>query len=232
MSRRFRCAASMILALGSISVLQTPGAAESTIVLPAPAADIPAAVADGPQTAVFAGGCFWGVEAVFRHVKGVSTAVSGYAGGDAKNADYQATSSGRTGHAESVKVTYDPAQVSYGQLLKIFFSVAHDPTQLNRQGPDTGSQYRSAIFTTSDQQKRVAKTYIEQLGRAKVFARPIVTEVVALPAFYQAEAYHQNYAALHPTQPYIAINDLPKVEHLRAQFPQLYTEKSIARAAN
>jgi len=174
---------------------------------------------------VFAGGCFWGVEAVFRHVKGVSGAVSGYAGGAAKFPDYGMVSSGTTGHAESVKVTYDPAQVSYGQLLKVYFSVAHDPTQLNRQGPDTGTQYRSAIFTTSDEQKRVAQAYIAQLNGAKVFARPIVTEVVTLPAFYDAEPYHQNYAALHPSEPYIAINDLPKVAHLRAQFPDLYTGK-------
>jgi peptide-methionine (S)-S-oxide reductase len=155
----------------------------------------------------------------------VSSAVSGYAGGDAKSADYRTVSSGGTRHAESVKVTYDPAQISYGQLLQVFFSVAHDPTQLNRQGPDTGTQYRSAVFATNEEQKRVAQAYIEQLNHAKTFARPIATEVVALPAFYDAEAYHQNYAALHPTEPYIAINDLPKVAHLRTQFPNLYKDK-------
>jgi peptide-methionine (S)-S-oxide reductase len=193
--------------------------------LPAPAVDIPAASVQGPQTAVFAGGCFWGVEAVFRHVKGVSKAVSGYAGGGAKTADYERVSTGSTGHAESVEVTYDPAQVSYGELLRIFFSVAHDPTQLNRQGPDYGTQYRSAIFFTTDEQKRVAQAYIEQLGQAKAYGSPIVTQLVALPAFYPAEAYHQNYLALHPTQPYIVYHDLPKLAQLKQQFPERYVGK-------
>jgi peptide-methionine (S)-S-oxide reductase len=193
--------------------------------LPAPAVDIPAASVQGPQTAVFAGGCFWGVEAVFRHVKGVSKAVSGYAGGAAKTADYERVSTGSTGHAESVEVTYDPAQVSYGELLRIFFSVAHDPTQLNRQGPDYGTQYRSAIFFTTDEQKRVAQAYIEQLGQAKAYGSPIVTQLVALPAFYPAEAYHQNYLALHPTQPYIVYHDLPKLAQLKQQFPERYVGK-------
>ncbi len=193
--------------------------------LPAPAADIPAASAKGPQTAVFAGGCFWGVEAVFRHVKGVTSAVSGYAGGTVKNPSYEDVGSGRTGHAESVEVTYDPAQVSYGQLLVVFFSVAHDPTQLNRQGPDHGTQYRSAIFYTNDEQKRVAQAYIDQLAQAKTFGRPIVTQVAALPAFYPAEDYHQNYLALHTTQPYIVYNDLPKLDALRKEFPTLYAAR-------
>jgi peptide-methionine (S)-S-oxide reductase len=193
--------------------------------LPAPATDIPAASVKGAQTAVFAGGCFWGVEAVFRHVKGVSKAVSGYAGGAAKTADYERVSTGSTGHAESVEVTYDPAQVSYGELLRIFFSVAHDPTQLNRQGPDYGTQYRSAIFFTTDEQKRVAQAYIDQLGQAKAYASPIVTQLVALPAFYPAEAYHQNYLALHPTQPYIVMHDLPKLAQLKQQFPDRYVAK-------
>jgi len=193
--------------------------------LPAPAVDIPAASVQGPQTAVFAGGCFWGVEAVFRHVKGVSKAVSGYAGGSFKTADYERVSTGSTGHAESVEVTYDPAQVSYGELLRIFFSVAHDPTQLNRQGPDYGTQYRSAIFFTNDDQKRVAQAYIAQLGQAKAYSSPIVTQVAALPAFYAAEAYHQNYLALHPTQPYIVYNDLPKLAQLKQQFPERYVAK-------
>jgi peptide-methionine (S)-S-oxide reductase len=215
----------LLLGLALLTLVQACGAAERAVSLPAPAVDIPASASKGPQTAVFAGGCFWGVEAVFRHVKGVSSAVSGYAGGAAKTADYDAVSSGTTGHAESVKVTYDPAQVSYGQLLTVFFSVAHDPTQLNRQGPDTGTQYRTAIFTTGDEQKRVAQAYVAQLDKAKVFGRPIVTEIVPLPAFYPAEAYHQNYLALHPTQPYIVFNDLPKVANLKSQFPALYTEK-------
>ena len=193
--------------------------------LPAPAVDIPAASVQGSQTAVFAGGCFWGVEAVFRHVKGVSKAVSGYAGGSAKTADYERVSTGSTGHAEAVEVTYDPAQVSYGALLRIFFSVAHDPTQLNRQGPDYGTQYRSAIFFTNDEQKRVAQGYVEQLGQAKAFPSPIVTQLVPLPAFYPAEAYHQNYLALHPTQPYIVMHDLPKLAQLKQQFPERYVGK-------
>jgi peptide-methionine (S)-S-oxide reductase len=215
----------LLLGLALLTLVQACGAAERAVSLPAPAVDIPASASKGPQTAVFAGGCFWGVEAVFRHVKGVSSAVSGYAGGAAKTADYETVSSGTTGHAESVKVTYDPAVVSYGQLLTVFFSVAHDPTQLNRQGPDSGTQYRTAIFTTGDEQKRVAQAYVAQLDKAKVFGRPIVTEIVPLPAFYPAEAYHQNYLALHPTQPYIVFNDLPKVANLKSQFPALYMEK-------
>jgi len=195
------------------------------VALPAPTADMAAAAAKAPQTAVFAGGCFWGVEAVFRHVKGVSRAVSGYAGGAADTASYDMVSTGRTGHAESVQVTFDPTQVSYGQLLRVFFSVAHDPTQLNRQGPDHGTQYRSAIFTTSEDQSRVAKAYVAQLDKAKVFGRAIVTEVVMLPAFYPAEAYHQNFLALNPTYPYIVYNDLPKLANLKTQFPDLYTGK-------
>jgi peptide-methionine (S)-S-oxide reductase len=219
---RFR-RGSALVGLALLALVQAGGAAGTATSLPAPAMDIPlAAAGNGPQTAVFAGGCFWGVEAVFRHVKGVSAAVSGYAGGTAKTADYEMVSSGTTGHAEAVQVTYDPAQVSYGELLRVFFSVAHDPTQLNRQGPDVGTQYRSAIFVASDDQKGVAQAYVNQLNRAKVFAGPIVTQVVALPAFYPAEAYHQNYAALHPNQPYIVIHDQPKVANLKAQFPALY----------
>ncbi len=193
--------------------------------LPPPAVDIPAASVKGPQTAVFAGGCFWGVEAVFRHVKGVTRAVSGYAGGTVKGPSYEQVSSGRTGHAESVEVTYDPAQISYGQLLVVFFSVAHDPTELNRQGPDVGTQYRSAIFYLNDEQKRVAQAYIDQLARTKAFGRPIATQVAPLPAFFPAEDYHQNYLALHPMQPYIVYNDLPKLEALRKEFPTLYAAR-------
>jgi peptide-methionine (S)-S-oxide reductase len=190
--------------------------------LPAPAQDIPAASMKSPQTAVFAGGCFWGVEAVFRHTKGVSSAVSGYAGGDAKTADYETVSTGRTGHAESVQVTYDPSVVTYGELLRVFFSVAHDPTQLNRQGPDYGTQYRSAVFFANEDQKRVAQAYVDQLRQAKAFSSPIVTQIVPLPAFYPAEAYHQNYLAYHRTQPYIVYNDLPKLAALKEQFPDYY----------
>jgi peptide-methionine (S)-S-oxide reductase len=174
------------------------------------------------QTAVFAGGCFWGVDAVFKHVKGVTEVVSGYAGGAAATAHYERVSEGTTGHAESVRVQFNPAQVSYQQLLQVFFSVAHDPTQLNRQGPDTGSQYRSAIFYTSDEQQKVAQSYIQQLTAARTFSDPIVTQVVPLQQFYLAEEHHQNYLALHPYQPYIVFNDMPKVEHLRKQFPSLY----------
>ncbi|HEY7375788.1 MAG TPA: peptide-methionine (S)-S-oxide reductase MsrA [Polyangia bacterium] len=194
----------------------------AAVALPAPAVDMARADAAGPQTVVFAGGCFWGVEAVFRHVKGVTEATSGYAGGSAATASYELVSEGNTGHAESVRVTFDPAQVSLGQLLQVFFSVAHDPTEVNRQGPDTGTQYRSAIFVGGAAQRRVVDAYIAQLDKAKVFPRRIATEVAPLAAFYPAEAYHQNYAALHPHNPYIMLNDAPKVTHLREQFPALY----------
>jgi peptide-methionine (S)-S-oxide reductase len=216
---------SRLLGLLLLSLVQACGAAEHAVTLPPPVADIPAASTPGLQRAVFAGGCFWGVEGVFRHVKGVSSAVSGYAGGTTKNPDYDMVSTGTTGHAESVQVVYDPSQVSYGQLLQVFFSVAHDPTQLNRQGPDHGTQYRSAIFTTNTEQKRVATAYVAQLDRAKAFPRPIVTEIVALPTFYPAEAYHQNFLALNPTYPYIVYNDLPKIANLKTEFPTLYTGK-------
>lgn len=174
------------------------------------------------QTAVFAGGCFWGVDAVFKHVKGVSEVESGYAGGNAATAHYDEVSEGNTGHAEAVRIRFNPEQVSYQQLLQVFFSVAHDPTQLNRQGPDVGSQYRSAIFYTSAEQQKTSQNYIQQLTAAHTFAKPIVTQVVPLQAFYPAEKYHQNYLALHPYQPYIVINDMPKLEHLRKQFSGLY----------
>jgi peptide-methionine (S)-S-oxide reductase len=199
--------------------------ANPTTAVPAPAVDASRASAPGKQATVFAGGCFWGVQAVFQHVKGVISATSGYAGGSAKTADYETVSTGETGHAESVQVVYDPSQITYGELLRVFFSVGHDPTQLNRQGPDEGSQYRSAIFYTSEEQKKIADAYIAQLDKAKVFSRPIVTQVTALQAFYPAEAYHQNYAALHPNQPYIVFNDAPKVAHLKQEFPDLYMGK-------
>jgi peptide-methionine (S)-S-oxide reductase len=173
------------------------------------------------ETVVFAGGCFWGVQAVFDAIKGVSSSVSGYAGGSKANAHYEIVSTGTTGHAESVQVTFDPSVVSFGQLLKIYFSVAHDPTELNRQGPDEGTQYRSEIFYTSDEQKHIAEAYIQQLTAAKVFRRPIVTKVAPLQAFYPAEDYHQNYVARNPHQPYVAYNDLPKLTNLRADFPEM-----------
>jgi len=177
------------------------------------------------QIAVFAGGCFWGVEAVFEHVKGVTGVTSGYSGGDASTANYKAVSSGETKHAEAVKVTFNPSQVSYEQLLKVFFSVAHDPTEFNRQGPDIGTQYRSAIFYANEEQKQQTQNYIDKLNADKIYAQPIVTEVVALESFYQAEDYHQDYLVNHPNQPYIVINDQPKVDNLRKQFPELYTAK-------
>lgn len=193
--------------------------------IPNPAVDAPVATRKGEQIAVVAGGCFWGIQAVFQHVKGVINATSGYSGGAANTAQYESVSTGDTGHAESVKITYDPSQITYGQLLRVFFSVAHDPTQLNRQGPDSGTQYRSAVFYNSDEQKRIAEAYIAQVDKARVFARPIVTQVVPLKAFYPAEAYHQDYAVNHPNNPYIVYNDAPKVAHLHQQFPELYAGK-------
>src|SRR5712692_7467154 len=193
--------------------------------LPNPVVDTPAASAKGTETAVLAGGCFWGVQAVFQHMKGVTRVISGYSGGARETAEYHKVSSGSTGHAESVQITYDPSRITYGQLLKVYFSVAHKPTELNRQGPDEGTQYRSAIFYSNDEQKRVASAYIAQLEAAKVFPRPIVTQVVPLQAFYPAEAYHQDYVVHHPYQPYIVINDLPKIANLKRQFPDLYAGK-------
>ena len=217
-----RAAAIGALAIAAFAV--TPlRAAEDAVVIPAPAQDI--AAGDGLQTVVVAGGCFWGVQGVFQHTAGVVNAVSGYAGGSKMTAEYPIVSSGTTGHAESVQIKYDPKKISYGKLLQIFFSVAHDPTQLNRQGPDSGTQYRSAIFTTSDEQKKVAEAYIAQLNAAKVYGKPIVTKVGPLEGFYPAEAYHQDYLTLHPTQPYIAYNDLPKVENLKKIFAENYLEK-------
>ncbi len=211
-----------ILIVGASIGWNRADAAESSAVLPEPTVDAKLAAKPGSETAVVAGGCFWGVQAVFQHVKGVKSATSGYSGGSSKAAEYEVVSTGQTGHAESVQITFDPSQVSYGQLLKVFFSVAHDPTQLNRQGPDTGTQYRSVIFYANDEQKRIAEAYIAQLTQAKSFTRPIVTQVVPLKEFFAAESYHQNYATLHPDNPYIAINDAPKVEHLRQLFPTLY----------
>ena len=198
--------------------------ASPDVVVAAPAVDVPLAATATVDTAVFAGGCFWGVEAVFEHLKGVTDVVSGYAGGSVASPSYEQVSTGDTGHAESVRVVYDPSKISYGQLLQVFFSVAHDPTTLNRQGPDRGPQYRSAIFYRTPDQKRVAESYVAQLSAAKTFSRPIVTQIAPLQAFYVAEGYHQNYLVNHPNQPYIVINDRPKVENLKKQFAGLYRE--------
>ena len=214
-------------ALGALAItvfVAAPSfAAEDAVIIPAPSVD--AQASDTIQTAVIAGGCFWGVQGVFQHTSGVVNAVSGYAGGSKMTADYNLVSTGTTGHAESVQIKYDPKKISYGKILQIFFSVVHDPTQLNRQGPDSGTQYRSAIFTTSDEQKKVADAYIAQLNAAKVYRKPIVTKVGPLEGFYQAEAYHQDYLTLNPTQPYIAYNDIPKVENLKKLFAANYVEQ-------
>ena len=221
-SRLSLCAAIGALAITALAA--TPSrAAEDAVIIPAPAMD--AQASDGIQTAVIAGGCFWGVQGVFQHTAGVINAVSGYAGGGKATANYTVVSTGATGHAEAVEIKYDPNKISYGKILQIFFSVAHDPTQLNRQGPDSGTQYRSAIFTANDEQKKVADAYIAQLNAAKVYKKPIVTKVGALEAFYPAEAYHQDYLTLHPTQPYIVYNDIPKVEALKKIFAENYIEK-------
>ena len=208
-------------ALAAALLLAASASLQAASTLPDPKVDEPPA--PGNETAVLAGGCFWGMEAVFEHVKGVSQVVSGYAGGDADTATYEQVSSGNTGHAESVRISYDPSVVTFGQLLKVYFSVAHDPTELNRQGPDTGTQYRSAVFYANDEQKRIAEDYMAQLQAAKSFRRPIVTQVSPLNGFYPAEAYHQGYLARHPNQPYIVINDLPKIDALKQKLPDLYT---------
>jgi peptide-methionine (S)-S-oxide reductase len=212
----------VLIVLAATVIWNRVRATGASIALPDAVVDAPLAAKSGQQTAVVAGGCFWGIQAVFQHVKGVKDATSGYSGGSVASPGYEEVSTGNTGHAESVKITFNPSQISYGQLLKVFFSVAHDPTQLNRQGPDTGSQYRSVIFYANDEQRYIAEAYISQLEQARSFRALIVTQVVPLRAFYAAEAYHQNYATLHPDNPYIAINDAPKVEHLRQQLPDLY----------
>lgn len=205
-------------------------AAEEAVVIPPPAVD--ARAATGSQKLVVAGGCFWGVQGVFQHVKGVTSAVSGYAGGPASSANYSAVSSGGTGHAEAVEITYDPSVISAGKLMQVFFSVAHDPTQLNRQGPDHGTQYRSEIFTSGEDQAKLAKAYVAQLDGAKVYGAKIVTKIEPLQAFYPAEAYHQDYLTLHPRQPYIVFNDLPKIENLKRLFPDLYRAEPQLVTAN
>lgn len=192
--------------------------------IPAPKVDVNLATSPGKETAVFAGGCFWGTQSVFERVKGVLKTTAGYSGGSAATATYDQVTTETTGHAESVEVVYDPSKITYGQLLRIFFSVVHDPTQLNRQGPDVGTSYRSAIFYTNDEQKRIADAYIQQLDAAKVFPAPIVTEVTPLKGFYSAEGYHQDYALHHPDNPYIQICDLPKIKLLKQEFPDLFVE--------
>lgn len=213
-----------ILAIFPIAITMACNVVTATVSIPDPAVDAPLASNKGEQTAVLAGGCFWGIQAVYRHVKGVIDVKAGYCGGSANTANYEVVSSGKTQHAESVQIKYDPSQISYGQLLKVFFSVAHNPTELNRQGPDYGTQYRSAIFCSTDEQKRIAQAYIDQLNQAKVFKQRIVT-VVSAGDFYQAEDYHQDYAERHPNEPYIVVNDLPKVANLRKQFPNLYVPR-------
>jgi len=208
-------------ALPAVALLASFAFAGTKSTFPDPAVDETKAVEHGKETAVLAGGCFWGVEAVFDHLKGVTDVVSGFSGGEKSTAHYEVVSTGRTGHAESVKITYDPSQITYGELLKVYFAIAHDPTEVNRQGPDTGTQYRSAIFYANEEQKKIAEAYIQQLNEAKVFSRPIATQVVPLKAFYAAESYHQKYLQNHPDQPYIVYNDLPKLAALKKQYPAM-----------
>jgi peptide-methionine (S)-S-oxide reductase len=224
--------AALVFAAAGAALWQTPAiSAEAAVVIPPPAMDEKPAA--GTEKAVFAGGCFWGVQGVFQHVKGVTSAVSGYAGGDKDTAVYETVGTGRTGHAEAVEITYEPSKVTYGQLLQVYFSVAHNPTQLNYQGPDRGPQYRSTIFAESDAQKKIAESYIAQLDKAKVFPEPIVTTLESGKPFYPAEDYHQDFLTLNPTYPYIVYNDLPKVENLKKLFPDLYSEKPVlVMAAN
>lgn len=206
-------------------VITRRNAASAATIIPSPVVDETLATKSGRETLVLAGGCFWGVQAVFEHVKGVTRVTAGYSGGTVKNPDYEDVSSGETGHAESVEIVYDASKITLGQLLKVFFSVVHDPTQLNRQGPDSGTQYRSAIFFANSEQQRVAQAYVDQLNQAKVFAQPIVTQIVPLKPFYPAESYHQDYAAHHPNNPYIVMCDLPKLKNFQQQFPDLYVAK-------
>ena len=219
-------ALAVLLAVVSVNLLPAASAAEAAVSVPPPRLDNPKQPG-ALQTAVLSGGCFWGVQGVYQHVRGVEKVVSGYAGGERSTASYEQVSRGTTGHAESVQVTFDPAKVSYGELLQIFFSVAHDPTQMNRQGPDVGTQYRSVIVYGDDTQRGIATAYIAQLEKAGVFSRPIVTRIDPLKGFYPAESYHQDYLERHPTNPYIAYNDLPKVENLRRLFPNFYSDRPV-----
>ena len=230
---RLLAAAIVLLAGGALWLSRSqPRAAEIAGPIPAPIVDAAPASGAQMQVAVLAGGCFWGVQGVFQHMKGVTSAVSGYAGGDKRSAHYDLVSSGTTGHAESVRVTFDPRQISYGRLLQIFFSIAHDPTQLNRQGPDVGTQYRSAIFTQDAEQAKIAEAYIAQLNKAGVFDAAIVTKVTPLEGFYPAENYHQNFLVRNPTYPYIVIHDLPKVENLRRVYPGVYRPDPVLVATS
>ena len=226
MMKKVILTAGMVI-LSAWAVLSPGAAAENAVKLPAPAFEMPAATQGSRETAVFAGGCFWGVQAVFQHTRGVLNAVSGYTGGQKETANYDSIGSGQTGHAESVQISYDPKQISYGKLLQIYFSVAHNPTQLNFQGPDNGAQYRSAVFYTNASQKEVAERYVAQLDAAKVFPRKIVTQLTPLQAFYPAEAYHQDYATLHPDSMYIERFDLPKIANLKTMMPEAYREKPV-----
>ncbi|HEV2676116.1 MAG TPA: peptide-methionine (S)-S-oxide reductase MsrA [Aliidongia sp.] len=216
-----------VLGLGAVFLQAPSGRAESPVLVQPPAVDETAPATASAETAVFAGGCFWGVQGVFQHVAGVTKAVSGYSGGAKETAQYERVGTGRTGHAESVEITYDPHQITYGKLLQIFFSVAHDPTELDRQGPDSGTQYRSAIFVQSAEQKRVAQAYVSQLDKSGSFPGPIVTKLEPFKGFYPAEAYHQDFLTRNPAYPYIAINDLPKVRGLERMFPALYRDKPV-----
>jgi peptide-methionine (S)-S-oxide reductase len=230
---RFRHAmlvTSLLLAAPGFPALRS-AAAEEAQVIPPPAVDEPAAPAASSEVAVLAGGCFWGVQGVFQHVKGVTSAVSGYAGGEKQTAHYEIVGSGSTGHAESVRITFDPRQISYGRILRIYFSVVHDPTELNRQGPDVGTQYRSAIFPANPEQARIAKAYMAQLNQARIFNAAIVTKIEPGREFYPAEDYHQDFLTLHPTYPYIVINDLPKINDLKRHFPDLYRDDPVLVAA-
>ena len=222
--------AAAVLAVVAVAIRSHPAAAETARVVPLPAIDMPPGDASS-AVVVLAGGCFWGVQGVYQHVKGVTNAVSGYAGGDKKTADYEVVSTGRTGHAESVQLTYDPRQISYGRLLQIFFSVAHDPTEVNRQGPDVGTQYRSAIFPANTEQARVAQAYIAQLDQTHAFKKPIATRIELDRAFYPAEAYHQDFLVRNPTSPYIVFNDLPKVADLKRLFPEAYRATPVLVSA-
>jgi peptide-methionine (S)-S-oxide reductase len=219
------------LAVGATAFWALPSFAEKGRTIPSPMIDEPAAAAPGAEVAVLAGGCFWGIQGVFQHVDGVTSAVSGYAGGSGDAANYERVSTGTTGHAEAVRITFDPRRISYGRLLQIYFAVAHDPTELNRQGPDRGTQYRSAIFPADSEQARIAKAYIAQLDHTHVFPQPIVTQIEPGQQFFPAEVYHQDYLTQHPSQPYIAINDLPKISELKRLFPSRYRAAPVLVAA-
>jgi peptide-methionine (S)-S-oxide reductase len=221
MMRSLSIGAAALLAAFLLFTVASRNSAEAAVAIPNPVVDDALAPAKSEKTIVVAGGCFWGIQAVFQHVKGVVRATAGYSGGSAKTAEYETVSSGTTGHAESVEVVYDPSQITLGQLLKVFFSVAHDPTELNRQGPDSGTQYRSAIFYANDDQKKAAEAYVAQLNDAHIFRHKIVTQVVPLKGFYPAEAHHQHFLQNNPTYPYIVYNDLPKIAALQKQYPQM-----------